>query len=103
MNFVNLTPHEINTNDGRIFKPMGLVRVSAKFSQPDKLGIITQEFGDLKGLPAPKENTKYIVSLLVLDVAKKIGRTDCVAPASGHPETVRNEKGHIVSVPYFIG
>jgi len=25
------------------------------------------------------------------------------APASGHPDVVRNEQGHIVSVPCLIG
>ena len=29
-------------------------------------------------------------------------RADVVSPATGHPDTVRNEKGHIVSVPGFV-
>ena len=29
-------------------------------------------------------------------------RTDLVAPATGRSETIRNDKGHIVSVPGFV-
>ena len=31
-----------------------------------------------------------------------MGRNDLLAPATGHPETVRNEQGQIVSVPGFV-
>jgi hypothetical protein len=44
----------------------------------------------------------YIVSALVLTAAKAAVRTDCVAPATGHPDCVRNDKGFIVSVPGFV-
>ena len=52
------------------------------------------------GLPEPADGTLYIVSSMVLDVAKKIGRTDCIAPDTDW--AIRNEQGHIVSVPGFI-
>ena len=42
----------------------------------------------------------YIVSALVL--AAIDNRLDCVAPATGSKETVRNEAGQIVSVPGFV-
>jgi hypothetical protein len=29
-------------------------------------------------------------------------RDDVVAPATGHPDTMRNDKGHIISVPGFV-
>jgi hypothetical protein len=29
-------------------------------------------------------------------------RDDLVAPATGHPDTIRNEKGQIISVPGFV-
>jgi len=41
------------------------------------------------------------VSALVLSAAKAAGRTDCVAPATGHPACVRKD-GFIVSVPGFV-
>lgn len=62
----------------------------------------TQQFGEIINLPEPKEDTIYIVSLIVLSAAEQKGRKDCVAPASGHPKCIRNEQGHIVSVPCFV-
>ena len=48
-----------------------------------------------------EENTvTSLTDLMVLEAASS--RSDLVAPASGHPDTVRNEKGQIVSVPYFV-
>lgn len=49
----------------------------------------------------PEEGTVYIVSALVLAAAKEKGRTDVVAPATGHPDCVRKD-GFIVSVPGFV-
>ena len=102
MNFVNCTPHPIVLNSGQTFKPSGtLPRVKASFSK--FVGrICAQEFGEIENLPAPVEGTLLIVSAMVLSAAKSAGRNDCVAPATGHPETRRNEKGHIVSVPGFV-
>lgn len=100
--FRNLTPHPIKLNDGREFASEGLARVSAIFSTFDENGVCSQEFGQITGLPEPADNTLYIVSVLVLTEAKAQGRTDCVAPATGHPECVRDEKGFIKSVPGFV-
>ena len=100
MQYLNYTPHTVNMNDGREFKSVGVARVEASFSDPDENGVVAQVFGDIQGLPDPKQDTIYIVSLVVLQAAK--GRDDLVAPASGHPDTVRNDKGHIVSVPFFV-
>nr|WP_311147296.1 hypothetical protein [Prevotella pallens] len=100
--FKNYTPHPIALNDGRSFASEGLARVSATFSSFDENGVCSQQFGDVTGLPAPADDTLYIVSALVLTAAKAQGRTDCVAPATGHPDCVRNDKGFIVSVPGFV-
>ena len=99
--FINLTPHTINMNDGRAFPSEEIARVSASFSAFDANGICRQEFGALAGLPEPQEGVRLIVSALVLSAAKAVGRTDCVAPATGHPECVRKE-GRIISVPGFV-
>jgi len=101
--FLNFTPHKIALNDGRSFEPVGSapIRVSAEFGEIIN-DICSQNFGEITGLPEPKLGVILIVSGLVLTAAKKMGRTDCVAPATGHPETIRNEKGHIVSVPCFV-
>ncbi|MBF1519430.1 MAG: hypothetical protein HXN87_05475 [Prevotella pallens] len=100
--FKNYTPHPIALNDGRTFASEGLARVSATFSPFDENGVCAQEFGQVTGLPEPTADTLYIVSALVLTAAKAAGRTDCVAPATGHPDCKRNDKGFIVSVPGFV-
>jgi len=98
MKYLNFTPHEICLNDGRKFKSLGVARVKASFSEI--VGDECQQiFGEVEGLPSPKEGTKIIVSAMVLAASN---RGDLVAPATGHPKTIRNEKGHILSVPCFI-
>lgn len=100
--FMNLTPHDIRHNDGHVFKASGVVaRVSATYSEFDKDCICEQTFGLITDLPLPQDGMYYIVSALVLAAAKAQGRTDCIAPATGHPECVRKD-GFIVSVPGFV-
>jgi hypothetical protein len=99
--YINLTPHAISLNDGRSFAPSGTVaRVSAGFTTIID-DISRQSFGEVTGLPAPEEGVRLIVSALVLS-ALAGSRPDVVAPATGHPDCVRNDKGHIVSVPCFV-
>lgn len=103
LNFVNCNPHAIKLNDGRVFAPSGnIARVSQSISEFDEDGIATQSFGAVEGLPAPTENTMYIVSGMVIGRAQAEGRSDVVAPATGHKDCVRNEKGFIESVPGFL-
>ena len=103
MNFVNLTPHSIKLNDGTMFEPSGVVaRVSADLQAVEPVGgvqLFRQTFGDVEGLPEQMPGTMYIVSAMVLDA---VDRDDCVAPATGSKETIRNEAGQIVSVPGFV-
>lgn len=100
MQFVNCTPHDIMLNDGTVFPKSGnIARVSVDFTDFDADGICEQVFGEVEGIPEPQENTKYIVSLVVLGATD---RDDVVAPATGHPDVVRNDKGHIVSVAGFV-
>lgn len=100
MNFINLTPHAIHLNDGRVFEPSGKVaRVSSTHSLFNENLVCSVEFGEVTDLPEPSEGTCYIVSALVAQAAK---RPDVVSPSTGHPEAKRNEKGQIVSVPGFV-
>lgn len=100
--FKNFTPHAIKLNNGREFASEGLARVKATFTSFDENGVCSQQFGDITGLPEPTDGVLYIVSALALIAVKLQGRTDCVAPATGHPECVRDEKGFIISVPGFV-
>lgn len=102
MNFINLTPHAIVMNDGRVFEPSGVIpRVQQFMSDFDGNGIAIQSFGEVENMPLPKADTICIVSAMVLSAIGK-DRQDVVAPATNHHKTIRNEKGHIVSVPGFV-
>jgi hypothetical protein len=99
MNYINLTPHAIRLNDGRCFEPSGTIaRVSSKHTaiMDDVCGVV---YGEVSGLPEPVNGTRYIVSTMVLAAINDRG--DVVAPATGHPDVIRNDKGQIVSVPCF--
>lgn len=101
MNYVNCTPHAIVLNDGRVFQPSNTVaRVNVEFTEVVD-DVCVQDYGKVENLPAPQDGVRYIVSALVLS-ALGGSRPDVVAPATGHPECVRNDKGHIVSVPCFV-
>ena len=110
LTIINLTPHIVKLNSGKEFPPSGMVaRVSAKFSNVtspellrEEIYVYRVEYGEIEGLPEPEEGKLYIVSAMVLEAGKRIGRNDLLAPATGHPETVRNEQGQIVSVPGFV-
>lgn len=96
---INLTPHVIVLNDGTEYPPSGEVaRVSAGYSKFNEYGICTATFGAVTGLPAPAPGALYVVSGLV---AAAVKRADVVAPATGHPDAVRNA-GQVVSVPGFV-
>lgn len=100
MKFINLTPHALKLNDGRVFEATGTVaRVSQSISEFDENGVAVQSFGECSGIPEAQDGVMYIVSAMVLSATDRI---DCVAPATGHKDCVRNEKGHIVSVPGFV-
>ncbi len=98
--FINLTPHAIVLNNGAEIPASGdVARVSVDFTEFDADSICRQEYGEVVGLPAPQEGVCYIVSALVLAATN---RRDIVAPATGHANCKRNEKGLIVSVPGFV-
>lgn len=97
--FRNFTPHDVVLNSGEVFKSEGIARVSASFTEFDENKICNQVLGEVYGLPEKQENTFIIVSILVLQASN---RDDLVAPATGHPECVRDERGQIISVPGFV-
>ena len=104
--FINLTPHDVVFNDGRVFPATcnkdTAARVSTAFTEPEN-DVCHVTYGEIDNLPAPCDGVKYIVSGMVLAAAKALGRTDCVAPATGRRDTVRtpDNKG-IISVKCFV-
>lgn len=104
MTFVNLTPHALNLNDGTVLPSQGIARVSSSFTDFDDNMVCNVTYGNVNGLPEPQEGVTYVVSAMVLSALKAVSsnRTDVVAPATGHPQCVRNEMGQIISVPGFV-
>lgn len=100
---INLTSHEIFFNNGSSVKPSGIVaRVAMKHvlsNNYNGIDCFITEFGEIVNLPEEQFDTILLVSTIVLDAAKAIGRTDCCAPATGHELCKRDQAGHILSVP----
>ena len=100
MKVVNLTPHDViivNDDDTikMVIKPAGLlarVKATVVATGDSVCGIpITKtEFGEVEGLPEPKEGTTYVVSRMVAEAAKERG--DLFIPN----ESVRDESGRII-------
>lgn len=101
MNFVNLTPHDINiVGDAVVQVPVRTIEPSgtiARLSQEtvqidiwDGIPITKTVYGEVEDLPDPKEDTIYIVSFPVANHCK--WRHDLFVPSQG----VRNAAGQIV-------
>ena len=110
INYINLTPHTVKLNDGREFPPSGTVaRVKDQYTDiHDDTCVVA--YGEIEGLPNTDViATRYIVSNIVLQAAREeytMGSRQwiqhLVAPATGHPKTIRNSDGQVVSVPCFV-
>lgn len=106
----NYTPHAI-TVAGVTYPPCGLVaRIDDEYSEIVD-GTVTVKKGGLKFTKDGEdfhlcgydvEGTVNLVSAMVFEVMRYSTNGCWVAPATGHPEVVRNDKGHIVSVPAFL-
>ena len=101
MKYRNFTPHTVVLNDGTEYQSEGKARIADKYDETEVPGEFRVTYGEVQGLPAPQPNVKIIVSAMVLD-ADGGRRKDLVAPATGHPDTIRDERGFIVSVPGFV-
>jgi hypothetical protein len=117
---VNTTPHTIKLNDGTTFEPSGIVaRVATTqkdshkvFPFPHKVMVnnfdnvlFTDSEGNTIVVPFIDGNGNpifYIVSAMVLDAISNSMSFYFLAPNTSSPEVIRNEKGHIVSVPNFV-
>jgi hypothetical protein len=106
----NLTPHAI-TVAGVTYPPSGIVaRVEDSYTEIVD-GLCSVVRGKVKFYKDGEEfhftaydaeQTVNIVSAMVFEQVKEWTSGVWVAPATGHPDVVRNEKGHIVSVPAFL-
>ena len=101
MNIVNLTSHTLNeVTTGTNIAPSGVVaRVNqhnSKTAEYAGMPIYTTVFGDLEGLPDPKEDTLYVVSAMALNAVPE-DRTDVVAPGF----LKRDERGNPIGCVGF--
>jgi len=102
---VNLTPHTVRVGNKEYPASGQIARVSSEHvvsGQLDGVPVYSVIYGHIENLPPESTEQIYIVSLLVLERGKSEGRSDLVAPASGAPGVVRDEKGQIFSVPGFV-
>ena len=98
MNFVNLTPHELNVHIGSRVEshaPSGEVARVEVFETPagevGGIPVVLVEYGEVEGLPSPKEGVAYIVSGMVESAVRLATpeRRDVYSPGA----LVRNEAG----------
>lgn len=110
---MNLTPHAVNVYDtsGNLldsFEPSGELARAQKIDH--KIGelalgnggmvdIVRSEFGELTGLPEPREDTFFIVSLVAAQAAKEAGRVTSDLLISSNP--VRDEAGRVIGCMNF--
>lgn len=101
IHILNATPHAITITGGPTYQPSGFVaRVSMTTQIIDHLNgipVFKNIPGDVDGIPAPQPGVFYIVSAMVL---ANSDRDDLIAPNTN--SAVRNDQGHIVSVPGFV-
>ena len=93
MEFINLTPHAVNIVDGPTIPSSGLCRLSVTTEEVgniDGVPMVRTVYGDVQGLPSPKEGTIYIVSSLV--ASRVPDRHDIAVPT----EFVRDDAGRIL-------
>ena len=99
---VNLTPHAINVVGGPTFEPSGqIARISSTNESAgevvingETIPLITQQFGEIVGLPQEKEGTMFIVSGLIFSNSD---RKDLLVPG----EQVRDEQGRVIGCKSF--
>ena len=107
---VNFTPHAV-TVAGVTYPPSGIVaRIDDEYSEIVE-GTCSVSRGKVKFLKDGQEfhlngfdveGIVHIVSAMVWEALRNTAYGVWVAPATGHPDVVRNEKGHIISVPAFL-
>jgi len=110
--FVNLTPHEIvvymkdDIEQMRIPPSGKVARVSVirqQVKEIEGIPVYNCEFGNVEGIPEPKEGVIYIVSTLVRQALTRRGeiRADVIAPDTSPDSVVRDKEGKTIGVRAF--
>jgi len=90
---INLTPHAIHFPDKSIFpslQPARCKEESEVIGMVDGIELIHRKYGEVTGLPEPKEGTLYIVSMIVREALPN--RKDIASPG----DFVRDKDGNII-------
>jgi hypothetical protein len=110
MKIINLTPHvcHICNDAGEIVRSIEPTTPSARVSSTvsvvgsvDGIPVTNTAFGAVDNLPAPADDTVYIVNLLVQQAARH--RTDLYRPDTGPQNVVRDAAGQIIGVKALSG
>jgi len=117
---VNTTPHTIKLNDGTTFEPSGIVaRVATTQKDSHKIypfphKVMVNNFDKVFFTDAEGKQIEvsyiddagfpifYIVSAMVLDAINNSRSFYFLAPNTSSKDVIKNEKGHILSVPNFV-
>lgn len=104
MRLLNYTPHAINVYDSSrnlylTIESSGVARVDEKIIQLnksiEKVPLVIKSYGEVIGLPEPREGTYYIVSTIVAQAVSH--RKDLVVPS----EPVRDLSGVMIGCQSF--
>jgi len=113
---INLTPHALGVYDAEgknliaTIPSSGMVRVNTSAVEAgvveidgNSVPVVETTYGTVDGLPAAKEGTIYVVSVLVIAALKaaNIDRSDVVSPDTGSGSVVRDGEGKILGVKRF--
>ena len=103
-NIINLTPHTLNviSRNGIVvdIPSTGLARVSSTrvvCGITNGITLYSERYGNVEGLPAPCENTIYIVSRPVATALVGSDRNDIYVPG----ELIRDEQGRPIGCKGF--
>jgi hypothetical protein len=108
---VNLTPHDVHyrllgDTETRVLKPekynnaVRVKNVQTQVGEVNGMPLVFDSYRDITGLPEPKENTLYVVSLLVqlVNSEKKSPRLDLIGPDMSEEGCERDDKGRVMWV-----
>ncbi|OYD08560.1 hypothetical protein [Paludifilum halophilum] len=109
MKIINLTPHDLTVQheDGtrttfeKAETPARVATSQEKVDEVNGIEIVSQEFGEIEGLPEPQEGVVYLVSFIVRTAAQKEGRTDVLSPDTSN-DVIRDKDGQIEAVRRFV-
>lgn len=108
MNVVNLMPHTIRVmvgEDVQEFPASGIVArcqtIETVEKAVDGLPVVSQQFGEIEGLPEPQPETIYLVSK-VIGNALAASRNDIYGPNTSPNSVIRNANGQITAVRSLV-